>query len=284
MRNVCCLILLYLLRFQACKRRQYMPDDHYDQGILTTRSPEEAIDLEVPSLDSRYFLVKIYILPVNKTGIGARVLPYVVLTSMFVVGKKKDNIKVSLSDDEQLPTTMDVEDMVAPDKGDGQYVVLKLVIPFTDLERPEVKINTIPMVTRTDKFISAKCEVWSLKYDMKPSSIDVVRTSAPTGCNASRICATIQGASMECFPPEGSALACDNRLAGIRINHDNKECVAVGDILFFSNLRNFDSWTIKAIEPRSYNNYDIAIYDMFSKADNFVFSRFILFGALLFNK
>lgn len=241
---------------------------------------ESETDIEIDQdiiLAKRNFLVFIYDKQRKKAATAVRVLPTVMLSSEFINKTNRANMIATICDDEGVIGKKNIESVEATPQL-GNIVVVR----FKSTIEPVTDIQTVAINTRTDPIANSKCTVFGLLDEkLKFAKVKVLLVTNDTKCSNTKICA--QPSDTVCIPPEGSALICNLRLTGIRV--DKKQCVNETDVLIFSSLRFYDHWIATYVKPRGYFDHDFILPAFADSTRSTMFAashKFIYVGSLLF--
>ncbi|GJQ87386.1 hypothetical protein Trydic_g14532 [Trypoxylus dichotomus] len=258
---VCRLVLPYFLGaivlVNCCKSKRTLDDfeDNVDWHDSTTEPT--TTEFVPPPVRSRYFVG----LALDDTGVhnatAIRVLPNVLLTAKVINDSNKQRFRIHYMDDDGMVLKEPIHALYTSSKAD--YVVVRCKA------RPDIKkppgtlhqISTIPIATRTDPFKSRECELYAVRnIDMYIVRMKVILNSRDEySTDPNRLRATANIKTQECFQPAGSALVCDERLAGIRL--DTQWCIKENISMTFSNMRYEDFWPLSRIYPGGYYDYEL---------------------------
>ncbi|GJQ68902.1 hypothetical protein Trydic_g6093 [Trypoxylus dichotomus] len=176
-------------------------------------------------------------------GTGVRILPFVVVTTEYIMYRLADFINYYITDDGSRSSY----------KCDTGDVHKGIVVTVKKGGASKVKLNTIPIATRTITLADAKCFVVATDKELTKITYAVYLITNPS-CGENNICARPYEGKV-CFYAEGSALVCNGRLAGVR--QDKKECVTTKDYYTFFNVRTRDAWILEKAKKSYYYDYDI---------------------------
>ncbi|KAK9703933.1 hypothetical protein QE152_g29005 [Popillia japonica] len=276
MKLILYLTLIYLvLKVETCKSssrpKEPFPelgDDDEENGSGTGGEGEEGEEGEedggegatVPGggestttpqpLTVRHSLVYCMNLRSKQNGTGVRILPYVVLTSTFMLEDEVEDVQVRYMNDEGQLDYLNVSDIESND-GDSKLVVIVCKRPTN---WKTVHLNTFPIATKTNSLARATCYVIAVNYTLNYVANDevILVTDAeecrqfPTTC--------VKPKRDKCCNIDGSSLMCNARVAGILWLEQNQE---KKDYFIFSNVRYFAKTVIDLSMERFYHEYDV---------------------------